>query len=201
MIMLRRILSYSFLHFRDSVCLSLIIFISVLLTACTRSKSIKVEYDKIDTELLLYDIINSEKRQLNNVCLHSVDGDTLKLKSCVDSCLSLVIYIPNLSCTSCSQKEVAMLKDIIHDESKRIMILACFDNKRDHSIFQSKFGLKIYDVGNNTLFKNKEDNEISSIFMIDDSLETMVYIDLSTYAHLSRIYYEAFSDRYKNPTE
>jgi uncharacterized protein YktA (UPF0223 family) len=146
------------------------------------NKELEINANKINKFLpsvlkTIDNFIFYENLSVNDVDLLNRNGDVTKLSSIVEL-EKMIIFLPEINCHTCSEREIKILKDFIQPEQRaRIIVISKFQNKRELKLFEINSGLKTYEIMNdNELFKDITLNKTSVVFLISPFLKGYCFL-------------------------
>ena len=167
-----------------------LLFISVLyiLTSCSSSPTYSHFSKKLPNSLI--DKIICQETEMNN--LRMFDGvHSYQTNSFNPDSVYIVTYFPYFSCSSCIEKELALLKHTIGDNSNSAICICKFSSNRERGVFEKNCGIKTYRViSESNLLKDCDD--IIAMFVLYKNKAWNV-IDLESENGVSEAYYNWFN--------
>ncbi|GAB6013267.1 hypothetical protein [Viscerimonas tarda] len=126
------------------------------------------------------------------------EGKQQKLSNVIIS-EKLIIYLPEISCTSCSDGEINILNSFFSENEKgNIVVVANFRSNRELKIFEKNAGIKTYGIAKEEQFPSRTLNGSIVLFLLSDSFKaSCLFIPDRTYGKLSEIYYEAVANKFQ----
>ena len=133
--------------------------------------------------------------KLPNITLIDVNNKEVKLFEEVGE-IKFVLYLPELGCASCSEKELQILNTVLKQKEKsRSLVIGIFANRREQFLFQERCGIRTLRL------KNVEKNfplpacEAKSIafFIVNNGIGTS-FFNMTVHGQYSDIYYRNVSD-------
>jgi hypothetical protein len=136
-----------------------------------------------------------------NVDLRDSNGDIRKLSDIIRE-EKLIIYLPDVTCRSCSERALQVLKDIFPSElNENIHIIARFNNKRELKIYEQNSSLKSLGLNfGDNLFSEAEDslNFQHILFIITPQVKGICFFIPDDNVFFSKTYYKSIYQRFKN---
>lgn len=109
----------------------------------------------------------------------------------------LIIYLPDIGCHTCSDKEVELVKSIFLNEAKnKIWVIAKFNNKRELQLFESQSGLIVYGIDSQCEFPSEKLALSPVLFLLSqDQIGFAFFKPVKEMSQFSILYYKAVLKR------
>lgn len=164
-------------------------------------KSLRADLIKLDTiyhsfTKAINDCIVYDGFPVSDIDLVNAAGKTLKLKDIVES-EKLVIYLPNISCNTCTIGEIEIIESVFSEQQKKnIILISNFTNNREIKIFEKESSIKTFGVFKSKDFPNSELTNKIVLFMVSDLLQGQcVFLPQIDNSKLSELYYKVILER------
>ena len=143
-----------------------------------------IYYDAIKVE----DVKVSDSRQNTSCLSHHVNRT------------KIVIYLPELGCSSCYEMQLRFLQETIPMEIKPdVFIVGKFSSNREQKLFENKSGFTTYKVeGALTGFPVSMFDDTPVTFLLGEDMRGYAFFDSSQSKDLSDLYYKLLVEKMHN---
>lgn len=145
---------------------------------------------------VIYDLINYDAVDIPNIEVVNSANKSCNLSELVTDD-RLIFYLPDLGCSSCYEKELELLKEMIPERiKKRVLVIGAFTTNRELKLFENKSKLQTFRiVKTNNEFPIPVFNEVSLAFVLTKQMKCYALFDAVNNAKASKLYYRFISEK------
>lgn len=168
------------------------------LSGMSRKQEIQMD---ICVRKLVYNQVIYDNIDMLDVRLIGSAGDSIPLSSIVDR-ERMVVYLPEVGCHACSDREVELVKSVFGREAEDyVWIIGHFDNLRGLRLFERQAGIKAYGLNATDCFPVNEMHLRPVVFLLSPQLRgTAFFQPDKELPQLSVFYYRAAYERFNRRT-
>jgi len=108
----------------------------------------------------------------------------------------MLVYLPKISCNSCTNRETELINTIFGEKIKEVMIVSNFQSLREQIFFERESNIASYSLKKDVNFPLKEYEQQVVIFLISKSLlANCVLVPDEASAKIAEIYYQSVAKR------
>lgn len=117
-----------------------------------------------------------------------------------------VIYLGNIRCTSCVEKELMLMRTFFTNDEiqQNIILLGIFDSRKEQKITEAIVKIPTYHIDYPVPFSNTNDEDEILYCIVDSSMKVHNLIDMrknTSDIDMTKIYYKAVAEKIKNRNE
>jgi len=189
-------------------CLSILLVLSVFTVTWMLCRDIKrkdfsshLYANNIELVNELKRMISNGKIELTDISVSCTNGNIMNLSDfiCTEN---LLIYLPELTCMSCAERELEVFNDYFTRESlkEKVCIVSHFANIREQKVFERSSGIICLNIEDGSPFPIESMKDAMLCGLVDNSLKMWIYIsgrNANIGIDIRKIFYSSVSERFK----
>jgi hypothetical protein len=191
-----------------AICIVALLFVAVKLLF--KQLRLQSENEKMSEYLLRTDnlfacfsetlrtFIYSDGFVISNIELIDSKGNCKMLSEIVEN-EKMLVYLPNISCNTCTGRETELVNSIFGDRVKDVLIVSNFESRREQIVFERESHITTFTLKRDEIFPSPELSEHIVIFLISKELRGhCLLLPDEDNNKVSEIYYQAVSEKFSN---